>query len=444
MAGEDFPVRLSVAGLASGGKSVARKRKLHLELLENREVPATFSVSLIDPPMGVQGDSDCRVIAGRLRVRPAFDPDGDGCAEVVADSADEAIRKAVIGRVMINTGKFGVPNSIFHFGESTSRTSKAEAKAEKKAFYVSDGVICLEDLAKFPRRSDWDFNDSFWRVSATELKLVEGWNGFREGPQATPRPGQPAIPEAHWTRSGDVVRTPQGDLNDPVLKGSLVQEGPRFETVETFEAFRMQVEYRPLDMTAIAPAPGGKRLEESNQHFSNTGIYIYDRYEVQIVDPSQFRLSSGETGLATGAEMTDEIVNDANSNHVSFYVPGGLYGVPIASPDQKYWNRALPTGEWNRLELEFKPAELKEIDPKDPSKGKDAKVAVTPARISVRLNGEVVLDGAWISDLAGALKGTGSRARAEEYLVSGPVKLQSHWGSQVEFRAVRIESLPDC
>jgi hypothetical protein len=71
-------------------------------------------------------------------------------------------------------------------------------------------------------------------------------------------------------------------------------------------------------------------------------------------------------------------------------------------------------------------------------------VAVSPARISVKLNNHFVLQDIEIKSESGLLKGTGSRARAEDYLVSGPVKLQSHWGSQVEFRNCVIQAIPNC
>lgn len=409
--------------------------------LEPRTVLSMYTVALLSPPAGVQGYSECRVLAGRLMVRPALDPDGDGQVTVTASDPTEAVRKAVVGKVLVDTRAVGLPRSVYAFSERTSRTSKAVARDARVPFVVTDGLIALEDLARFPGRSDWDFNDTFWKVRVTEAKTVAGWSGFQEGPQSPPRPGQPTPPEAHWTRTSDVLRTPEGDLADPVLRGSLTQEGPRYETMENFQAFRMTVEYRGLDTTPIAPAPNGKRLPESNQHLSNSGVYIYDRYEVQIIDPSQFRLPGGAVGVSTDAELTDAVVNEAYANNASFYVPGGLYGVSIPSPDGHYWNRARPTGEWNDLEIDFTPAVLRDLDPRDPSLGQDPKVAVAPARITVRLNDRIVLDDVEIKNAVGPLTGTGSRGRASDFLVSGPVKLQSHWGSQVEFRNVVIEAI---
>lgn len=423
---------------------MAKRIGLQLTRLEERAVPATYTVSLISPAVGSQGYSACKVIAGRLMVNPALDADGDGRVTVEAQAPAEAIRKAVVGRVMVNTRKLHLHNAIYRFGAQSSRSMQNEATSAKVPFLVSENLIRLEDLARFPKRADWDFNDTFWKVSVTEMKSVEGWAAFQEAPQPTPKPGQPALPEAHWSLTDGVLRTPEGETADPLLKGSLTQEGPRYVSNDDFQAFRMTVEYRGLDTLPIAPAPNGNRLPETNQHFSNSGVYIYDRYEVQIIDPTKFNLTNGQTGVPTGGELTGAIVNDANSGNVSYYVPGGLYGVPIASPDGHYWNWARPTGEWNDLEIDFKPAVLEDLDPRDPSKGQDANVALEPARITVKLNGMTVLQDAEIKDAAGPLKGTGSRARAPGFLVSGPVKLQSHWGSQVEFRNIRIEALPDC
>ncbi|MFM7318637.1 MAG: family 16 glycoside hydrolase [bacterium] len=419
-----------------------RKFGFSIDTLEERALPASYTISLDSPARGIQGYSDCRVIAGRLLINPALDTDGDGQVTVTATNAAEAIRQSIIGKVMVNTRKFRLPDAIYHFGLRTSRTTKVNAKSDKTPFIVTENLISLEDLARFPKHSDWDFNDTFWKVNVTEQKSVKGWPGFQEGPQSPARPGQQPPEEAHWTLEDDILRTPQGDFSNPLLKGSLTQEGPRYDSKVDFESFRMTVEYRSLDILPIAPAPNGNRMAETNQHFSNSGVYIYDRYEVQIIDPSKFKLNTGDTGVPIAAELSDSIINDSAANSVSFYVPGGLYGVPVASPDGKYWNRAMPTGEWNLLEIDFKPAVLKDIDPKDPSKGQNSKIAEKPARITVRLNNMTVLNDIAISNASGPLKGTGSRARADDYLVSGPVKLQSHWGSQVEFRNIRIDSLP--
>ena len=57
----------------------------------------------------------------------------------------------------------------------------------------------------------------------------------------------------------------------------------------------------------------------TNEHFGNAGIYIFDRYEVQIIDPSKW-------GVQTGGDIADQGTVAKKSQ----LTPGGAYNV--------YWN----------------------------------------------------------------------------------------------------------
>ena len=105
-------------------------------------------------------------------------------------------------------------------------------------------------------------------------------------------------------------------------------------------------------------------------------------------------------------------------------------------------NHAKKTGEWNVLTIEFRPPTLKQVqDPDDPTK--TISVVDKAAWIKTVLNGKTVFEGELIDSGGVKLKGTGSRPTAAKYkpLDTGAIYLQSHWGSQVEFRNVQIISI---
>lgn len=299
-------------------------------------------------------------------------------------------------------------------------------------------------------------------------KVSVGWDGWRqmvfdeklEG-EALPHRGYKDKNMPVWTSMGGVRRTPKGT---PSLTTG---EGPYFRTKDSWGMFKLCIEYRTLDKTAVPPAPGGTARPVTNEHYSNSGIYIFDRYEVQIIDPSQFDLLDGKKGIAVGAEIPSDFRKDPKGENKPVagpadpdknivkvsdqnqLLPGGLY--KLDPPTGKFTNRAKLTGQWNHLEITFVPVMP---DPKDPTK----KVA---AQIQVKLNGEDVWSGKILDANGGAQKGTGGfslpkredsktdkeyedklkRYQAMQFVSSGPILIQSHWGSQVEFRNPVITEL---
>ncbi len=165
----------------------------------------------------------------------------------------------------------------------------------------------------------------------------------------------------------------------------------------------MTIQYRALDRRPVISRP--PPFPHTNQDWSDSGVYIFDHYEAQILDPSRFDSSDDP--------------------------PGGVYGVD--PPTGGYINRANKTGEWNTLVIEFRPPSL------DPS---DRKVIRRAARIKTVLNGHVVFDGAIADSDGRSLNGTGARRNNPTPVTRGYIYLQSHWGSQVEFRDPRISDTP--
>ena len=118
------------------------------------------------------------------------------------------------------------------------------------------------------------------------------------------------------------------------------------------------------------------------------------------------------------------------ANNRNQQIPGGVYGVD--SPSGSYINRANETGEWNTLVIDFRPPSL------DPA---DRTVIRRAARIKTVLNRHVVFDGAITDSDCKPLRGTGVRRGAPTPVTRGYIYLQSHWGSQVEFRDPVIEEV---
>ena len=144
------------------------RHRLSLTTLESRDVPAAwYTVHLDSAPQGTVGSTAASITSGNLHVNPAFDSTNSGTGLVFADSASDAIRKALTGGVVVNLSAVSLPPASYTF---TPDTTTANA-ADHKAFAVtptaasSTWKVYLEDLTADPAVSDWDYNDFYWTVS---------------------------------------------------------------------------------------------------------------------------------------------------------------------------------------------------------------------------------------------------------------------------------------
>ena len=293
------------------------------------------------------------------------------------------------------------------------------------------------------------------RVSTSTVPVAASWDDWRQVTvEEDPNDGYSKPETPGWTSDGDVRRTPAGNA-------SLREEGPYLRTVkDDWTSFKMTLEYRTKDTTPVPPWPAGEDNPRpgTNEHYGNSGVYIFNRYEVQIIDPSQFDLPGGNKGVPPGGDIAEDWRDEGNNKAVapgtagakrksetSQLTPGGLYKVtPQAGTTYNHKNHAKKTGEWNTLTIEFRPPTFDADAPTDPTEA-------TAATIKTWLNGKLVYDGP-INDVLGKpAKGTGSRGGdpvnkpmdyAEiSYVKQGAIYLQSHWGSQVEFRNVETVSV---
>ena len=182
--------------------------------------------------------------------------------------------------------------------------------------------------------------------------VADSWDAWMQAPRGEPRDkSHPETPDWTASRDGRTRTTPTRPPGAPFA----FEVGPYYRTKEPRGAFRMTIQYRALDRRPVISRP--PPFPHTNQDWSDSGVYIFDHYEAQILDPSRFDSSDDP--------------------------PGGVYGVD--PPTGGYINRANKTGEWNTLVIEFRPPSL------DPS---DRKVIRRAARIKTVLNGHVVFDGA--------------------------------------------------
>jgi hypothetical protein len=169
----------------------------------------------------------------------------------------------------------------------------------------------------------------------------------------------------------------------PVANGSMESVGGDIRTKERFGDFRMHAEWYEPDYPP----------EVTGQARGNSGVYIYESYELQVLE------SHGRPPELNGA--------------------GSIY--LKKAPDV---NAARPTGTWQTYDIEFRAARFD-------SSGKK----VENARITVRWNGTLVHNNVAIDGPTGA-------GKAEDP-APGQIKLQDHGdpGANPRFRNIWIERL---
>lgn len=179
---------------------------------------------------------------------------------------------------------------------------------------------------------------------------------------------------AHWRQmDGSACRWTNEDGVLTVTKGDLITDRP-------YGDMRLHVEFK------LPPSPTGA----TDQARTNSGVYIQQRYEIQILD------SYGDPPLKNGC--------------------GAIY--EQKAPDS---NACLKPGEWQTYDIEFHQARWK----KDGTKA-------TNARVTVRQNGVLIQ-----SDVAITAKTGHGDPEGPEPL---PLKLQDH-GHPVSFRNIWIAPL---
>ncbi len=170
----------------------------------------------------------------------------------------------------------------------------------------------------------------------------------------------------------------------PVADGSMEAVGGDIRTKQSFGDFKLHVEWQQPQLPP----------EVTGQQRGNSGVYLQDRYEVQVLD------SFGDTTLAD-----DEA--------------GSIYDK--RAPDS---NAATAPGTWQTYEITFRAARF------DGSGNKTANARVTVVWNGTTVHNDVEIDGP-----------TGGGAA--ENASAGPIRLQDHGdpGDNVRYRTIWVEPL---
>jgi hypothetical protein len=179
-------------------------------------------------------------------------------------------------------------------------------------------------------------------------------------------------------------KTDGGAATWPVADGSMEAVGGDIRTKQSFGDFKLHVEWWEPNLPA----------DVTGQARGNSGIYLQNRYEIQVLD------SYGDTSLGN-----DEA--------------GAIYGK--RAPDS---NAATAPGTWQTYEITFRAARF------DSSGNKTENARVTVVWNGTTVHNDVTIDGP-----------TG--AGAPEGPSAGPIRLQDHGdpGDNVRYRTIWIEPL---
>ena len=184
------------------------------------------------------------------------------------------------------------------------------------------------------------------------------------------------------------------------LDGDLLKQGA--QTVANFGAFKLHLEFR-LPFKPDTPV--------GDQDRGNSGIYIHNCYEVQVIDSfglAYFHQPEAQWAAAFKADFGFA----PPSQRVQW--AGALYH--FKGPDV---NMSYPPLAWQTYDIDFAPAQF------DATGKKIGNVHIT-----------VVHNGVKVQDNVELLHGTGANAKRIE-VAKGPIYLQEH-GNAVRFRNIWI------
>ena len=325
-----------------------------------------------------------------------------------------------------------------------------------------DGQMLDTDAAKFSVEPIvWPSNES---GTEWKSKPTTQWNGFTLPAGwyidktleelITSEDGIGHI-RTHYPRekTDKVLGDPNGSNYTGAMGYTSHSDAPAASTHEYSNGFEMTVEFKfdgPEYVETFQRYVYDQSQTESPSFFQNSGVYIYDHYEVQIYNTEALMKAINAQDLNTFEVDVDGLTNqgiraDIVNNEVRLYheldaqqnpkywtrgeaVSGCISGVPYKVPDVSNDPLgALQAAEQlingsgsNTMVIVATP-----VDPEDPAAGLE---------LTVTLNGVVTWDNPQVVSRTGSGK---DEENVDEY-----VYLQSHWGSGVEFLSAQITPLP--
>jgi hypothetical protein len=329
----------------------------------------------------------------------------------------------------------------------------------------SDGstvTIVARDTVKFRvEKIVWpDGAAEFDRALNTEewpgFELGEGWYIEKSLEELiNSGPGQQGYIRTHFPteKTDKVLGDPEGANYTGVMGHTSHREHPAQTTEEYRNGFQMTVKFEfdgPEYVETFQRYVYDESETESPSFFQNSGVYIYDHYEVQIYNTEALMKAINAQDLNTFKVDVDGLTNqgiraDIVNNEVR------LYHELDAEENPKYWTR----GEAVSGCISGVPYKVPDVS-NDPlgalqaaeqlinGSGSNTMVVVAtpvdPANLEAGLELTVTLNGVETWDNPQVVDGTGSGKDEEN--VDGYVYLQSHWGSGVKFASAQITPLP--
>jgi hypothetical protein len=266
-------------------------------------------------------------------------------------------------------------NSSFEFvGEFINKSDNSAIQAN----LLSDGNFLVATYQGGLPGAGWN-NEAIKSESLSLKDLQNRLKGFEKAIRVSPTMGQSAPENA-------VIKFPDGLTN---VKDGLLHAGG--QTTKDVGSFKMHVEF----MLPFKP-----ERNPSNQDRGNSGIYIFNNYEIQVIDSFALDMKNPEN-------------NAIKTESVNNQWCGCLYKMKTADT-----HMALPPLQWQTYDIDFT-APVFEGDKK-----------VTNGRLTIFHNGIKIHDDFEL------LTGTGAGA-GKKQLAKGPIFFQNH-GNPTVYRNVWI------
>jgi len=270
---------------------------------------------------------------------------------------------------------------IPHFNLVGEHVSLNEPRA-LQANLLPDGKFLVATYQGGLPGAGWDKTAIVSKVLATK-DLQQVLKGFKKAKRVSPTMGKPAPKHA-------ILKFPQ---DFPEVKDGLLWSGT--QTKKHLRSFRLHIEFR------VPMKPG---RNPSSQARGNSGIYIFNNYEVQVLDSFALDLDQSNNAIPAESQNTQWC--------------GALHKAKI--PDL---NMAFPPLSWQTYDIVFQAPKFQ------------GEKKTQNARITVYHNGVKIHDNVELKS------GTGAGANRKQ-VAQGPIHFQGH-GNPVVYRNVWATVLQD-
>lgn len=289
---------------------------------------------------------------------------------VTAASSISAASKAGASFTTIEDAKKHNPH-VELIGEYRAK----DGKSALQATLLKDGTFLIARYAGGLPGAGWNGSKiESSTLAANQLKDLLG--AYKRVERGSPTMGAPA-PE------GAIISFPEGLTN---IKDGIMWAGAK--TTKPLGSFHLHVEFK---------LPLHPERNPSYQNRANSGLYIFNNYEVQVIDTFALDLHAANNAIEVESKASQWC--------------GSLY--KMKTPDT---NMAFPPLRWQTYDIDFKAPVF------------DGENKVKNARITVRHNGVLIHDDVELKT------GTGAGAKRPQ-LAEGSIFFQAH-GSPVMYRNV--------